>query len=202
MNSGATTDRVYAALKRRVMNHEFRPGARLDPAVLAGSLSSSVTPVRDALHMLAGEGLVEARVSDGFHLPAVDEPGLKDLYAWMNEVLSLALQGRVSGRTTVDAPEAAPLGTAAERAADLFARIGAQSSNTEHERAIRALNARLHPLRVVEPHVLKDIEEEVQAIAECVAAGDVADARRLIRTYHRRRKRSAAAIVRALYRAE
>src|SRR3546814_5703166 len=79
MNSGHTAERVYDAIKQRIMAHEFRPGDRLDPAVLAELLASSVTPVRHALHMLAGEGLVEARTSGGFHLPSIDEPGLEDL---------------------------------------------------------------------------------------------------------------------------
>lgn len=93
MNSGATAERVHEALKRRIMGREFRPGDRLDPAVLAAPLSSSVTPVRDALHLLTGEGLVETRTSGGFHIPALDEPALKDLYDWSAELLALAIRG-------------------------------------------------------------------------------------------------------------
>src|SRR3546814_20892343 len=78
-------ERVYDAIKQRIMAHEFRPGDRLDPAVLAELLASSVTPGRDALHMLAGEGLVEARTSGGFHLPSIDEPGPEDVSAWAGE---------------------------------------------------------------------------------------------------------------------
>ena len=33
MNSGATAERVYDVLKRRIMDHAFKPGDRLDPAV-------------------------------------------------------------------------------------------------------------------------------------------------------------------------
>ena len=74
MNSGATAERVHEVLKTRIMGREFRPGDRLDPAVLAAPLGASVTPVRDALHLLTGEGLVETRTSGGFHVPALDEP--------------------------------------------------------------------------------------------------------------------------------
>src|SRR3546814_2721046 len=98
MNSGHTAERVYDAIKQRIMAHEFRPGDRLDPAVLAELLASSVTPVRDALHMLAGEGLVEARTSGGFHLPSIDEPGLEDLYAWAGEVAALAIRAWPRGK--------------------------------------------------------------------------------------------------------
>ncbi|QCI78807.1 GntR family transcriptional regulator [Hankyongella ginsenosidimutans] len=44
---------------------------KLEPAGLAAELNSSVTPVRDALHRLAGERLVESWTSEGFHLPHV-----------------------------------------------------------------------------------------------------------------------------------
>src|SRR3546814_94230 len=71
---------------------------RSDPAVLAELLASRVTPVRDALHMLAGEGLVEARTSGGFHLPSIDEPGLEDLYAWAGEVAALAIRAWPRGK--------------------------------------------------------------------------------------------------------
>ena len=91
MNSGATAERVHEALKARIMGREFRPGDRLDPAILAVPLASSVTPVRDALHLLTGEDLVETRTGDGFHVPALDEPALKDLYDWSAELVALAI---------------------------------------------------------------------------------------------------------------
>jgi DNA-binding GntR family transcriptional regulator len=49
-------------------------------ALLAEQLSASVTPVRDALNTLTGEGLVEPP-GGGFHLPPLDEPGLRDMFA-------------------------------------------------------------------------------------------------------------------------
>ena len=67
MNSGPTSERVYGALRERILANVFAPGARLDPAVLASELASSVTPVRDALHLLAGEQLVEVRPGDLIH---------------------------------------------------------------------------------------------------------------------------------------
>ena len=91
MNSGPTSERVYGALRERILANAFAPGARLDPAVLASELASSVTPVRDALHLLAGEQLVEVRPGDGFHLPHLTGPGLDDLYALNAELRLLAV---------------------------------------------------------------------------------------------------------------
>jgi DNA-binding GntR family transcriptional regulator len=201
MNSGPTAERVHEALKRRIMGREFRPGDRLDPAVLAGPLASSVTPVRDALHLLTGEGLVETRTSGGFHVPALDEPALKDLYDWSAELIALAIRGwprpDAAIATTPGAQDDRPI---AERAAETFLSIARRSINREHARAIDRLNARLHAVRIVEPHVLEQAGEELAVVTSAAAAGERDLLRRLNTSYHRRRRR--ADIVRAAYRAE
>ena len=201
MNSGATAERVYDVLKRRIMDHAFKPGDRLDPAVLCESLASSVTPVRDALHVLTGEGLVETRTSDGFHLPQIDEPALKDLYAWNGEVIQRALRAWPTACAQIALRgEPREFVSFADRAQNLFARIGERSINAEHGRAIESLNARLHAARTVEPHIVDGVETDLEAIGEALGNDDDAALRRLMTPYHRRRQRAAADIVRALYR--
>jgi DNA-binding transcriptional MocR family regulator len=201
VNSGATAARVYEVLKRRIMDHEFRPGERLDPSALAETLASSVTPVREALHVLTGEGLVETRTSDGFHLPQIDEPALKDLYAWNGEVIQRAIRAWPTARASIASwRESRVLVSFADRARDLFARIGEQSINAEHGRAIASLNARLHAARTIEPHVIDDVEAGLEAIGNALSNDDDVALRRLMTPYHRQRQRAAADIVRALYR--
>ncbi|HLZ79580.1 MAG TPA: GntR family transcriptional regulator [Sphingomonas sp.] len=201
MNAGATAERVHEALKARIMGGEFRPGDRLDPAVLAAPLASSVTPVRDALHMLTGEGLVETRTSGGFHLPALDEPALKDLYNWSADLLALAIRAWLGpGRPVVQAAAELNGGSIAERTGDLFLATARQSANGEHARAVERLNARLHAVRSVEVHVIADIDPELSSWAAAAAQGELETLRRLSASYHRRRRRAAAEIVRAMYR--
>ena len=204
MNAGAPAERVHETLKREIMDRAFRPGDRLDPAVLAGDLASSTTPVREALYQLAGEGLVESRTGTGFHLPALDEPALKDMYVWSAELLALALRGWKGGT-----PAAAPrvvsdaeddTSSIAERTARLFTAIADRSLNGEHGRAIARLNVRLHAVRTIEPLLIDDGASELDAIEAVLHAGDKPDLRRCIATYHRRRIRSAAVILRTLYR--
>lgn len=199
MNSGATAERVHEALKLRIMSREFRPGDRLDPAVLAAPLSSSVTPVRDALHLLTGEGLVETRTSGGFHIPALDEPALKDLYDWSAELLAVAIHAWPRATTVLmrDAPGEKSI---AHRTGEIFLTVARRSANGEHPRAVDRLNARLHAARSVEPHVLGGVEEELAAIGSAAASGERDTLRRLSMSYHRRRRRAAADIVRAVYR--
>ncbi|MGC6331156.1 GntR family transcriptional regulator [Rhizorhabdus sp. FW153] len=202
MNPGATTQRVYEALKQRILTLEFRPGDRLDPAILSDSLTASVTPVRDALHMLAGEQLVEARTANGFFLPPLDEPALKDLYRWSSDLLMLAIRNR---RQTTSGSESAVtdrVATVAETTAKLFGAIARQSTNREHERAVARLSERLHAVRLAEARIIDAIEPELAGINEAFTTGRGPDLARACAAYHRRRERVAGLIVRAVYRGE
>ena len=203
MNAGPTAERVHDTLKQEITNGAFRPGARLDPAVLAADLASSTTPVREALSRLVGAGLVESRTGGGFHMPSLDEPGLKDLYGWSLELLRLALRGwpREGEPSAAAAPATiATEGQVAERTADWFAAIGQRSLNCEHGRAIKRLGDRLHAVRTIEPLVVSGTVEVLDQIKAALRAGDRPALRRCLGAYHRRRLRSAAGILRMLHR--
>lgn len=199
MNSGQTAERVYGAIKQRIAERAFRPGDRLDPAQLADALNTSVTPVRDALHILTGEGLIETRTGDGFRLPLIDAPALQDLYDWNEEVVGLAIRSWSGPPRPRNGGPA--LANVAECAAELFSRAAEASRNIEHVRAVGGLNDRLHPVRFAELTVIDGAEEEVAELIALLAAGEAAALRRAVAAYHRRRRRAAAAVVRALYRA-
>ncbi|WP_343517801.1 GntR family transcriptional regulator [Sphingomonas sp.] len=196
--AGPTAERIYEALKASVLRGVFRPGARLDPAVLAEQLDSSVTPVRASLNVLVGEGLVETGTGEGFHMPLIDEPALKDRYAWNAEILGIVLRRSSAGvrsGSSIGEPS-----DAAAHAAGLFLHIARWSSNLEHARAIALMNDRLHAVRVAETGVLRDITAELGEIAGVAKRRETAALRTLIARYHLRRYRSAAAILRQLYR--
>ncbi|WP_447726034.1 GntR family transcriptional regulator [Sphingomonas koreensis] len=198
MNAGPTSERVQDALRRAILEHRFRPGERLDPAPLAATLASSVTPVREALYLLAGEGLVETRTSDGFHLPQLDEPALIDRYRWAGNLARLAIASREARRAIAgshDRPE-----EPASMAAATMARIAQLSGNLELHRAMGSLNARLHAARIVERDILAGTCEELAQIDAALAADDRPLLRRQVTAYCRRRERAAPAILRALYR--
>lgn len=199
MNSGVTAERVYDALKRRLLAGELQPGEKLEPARFAEDLNSSVTPVRDALHRLTGERLIEARTSDGFHLPLITEPGLRDLYAWHGQLVRLAITHWPRGGTT-DTPSELPIDLA--RATPiLFRQIVARSGNPEHVRQIAAASDRLAAARVAEGEVLTGLEIELRELAVALDTATPAIVVQQVGRYHRRRIRAVSAIVRGLYRA-
>ncbi|CAN5172811.1 hypothetical protein BH10PSE12_BH10PSE12_37720 [soil metagenome] len=203
MNSGPTAERVYDALKDYLITGNLRPGARLDPALLATPMASSVTPVRDALHRLTGEGLVETRIGAGFYMPAIDEPALKDRYDWSASVLTIVVRmARIGSLRTIPTWSDHKDAQAAERSGALFLALARRTGNGEHRLAVERLNDRMHAVRLAEPQILADIEAELEQLASALILTDYARVQRLIESYHRRRRRSAADIVRAMYRSE
>lgn len=202
MNAGPVSERVYDALRRLILEHGFRPGDKLDPNLLAEQLSASITPVREALNVLTGEQLVETHRSGGYYIPALDEPTLKDMYAWANQIVTLALRlWRPWCTIDWDRIQDKRPGYA-ERVADVLAGTARASVNGEHGRAMMLLNARLHAVRVVETEVFPDALEELIALELALDTGDREALRRGLNAYHRRRVRSAASLVRASYRSQ
>lgn len=199
MNAGPTSERVYDALKFQLLTGSIPPDAKLEPAALAADLNSSVTPVRDALHQLCGERLVESRHSDGFHLPHVTEPALRDLYSWNAELIRLIVRAWPRAMTEPRADQLPAELHSATRA--FFDLIAARSRNIEHAAQIEAASDRLSAARHAEPRVLSGLEAEIRALAVDFDNGPTSALATRLAAYHRRRIVAVPDIVRALYRA-
>lgn len=182
------------------MERGYRPGSRLDPVELSAILASSTTPIREALNHLAGEGLVEARSGGGFLVPLIDEPGLKDLYAWSSEIIQIALRSARRPLLQSIKLDLDSSSSTAKQASRLFHLIASSSSNREHGEAMERTNARLHAARIGEEAMLDGIQEELAALARSARAGDIKLLRRTSSTYHLRRQRAAARLLRGIYR--
>lgn len=198
MNAGVTSERVYEALKARLLAGDVLPGERLEPKKLAARLASSVSPVRDALHRLAGEHIVEMRTAEGFQLPLVTEPALRDLIQWNGELLRIALR-----RWPVAPPrELEPQSPEdyAARLRALFGLIAARSGLAELGRQVEAASDRLNVSRLAEGQVAPDAGVDLAEIAALIEAGDARSIARRIDLYHRQRMALVPAIVEAIYR--
>lgn len=188
MNSGPTSERAYDALKLRILAGAFQPGQRLEPTDIGRMLEMSITPVRDALHVLAGEALVEARTSDGFHLPIATEGALRDLYAWNAQVLFAAISTwPKAGRHDEMHPVLPPPPADSSDPRSVFEGIAMRSGNREHLRMIRSNGERMHAARRVEPAVLDGTHVELVSLTEVANSPDRGALRLLINAYHRRR---------------
>ncbi len=59
MSVAPAADRIYREMRRRIIFTELRPGQEIDVAEAADEFGTSRTPVRDALHRLDHDGLVD-----------------------------------------------------------------------------------------------------------------------------------------------
>lgn len=201
MSRPGTFERVYAALKAQLREGRFRPGHRLEPAVLSDQLNASVTPVRDALHRLTGERLVEAPRHEGFRVPMLTETTLRHLYAWHRDLLLLAVASR-RGRGLLSGAELAADRTSEDRPeclSALFLAIAQTTGNPEHVTALEALEERLGPLQHLETLLLDAVEEETAEIVAAVESGDARALRAALVRYHRRRERIVPELLERLY---
>ena len=160
--------------------------------MLSDELNASVTPVRDALHRLTGERLLEAPRQQGFRAPVLTESLLRHLYAWHLDLLLLAvMKQRVASAAAASSTVAAQAGeTLLERQNALFVSIARLSANPEHVMALQALAERLEPVRRIERLVLDDLETETEAIVRAIHNGDRRALRGALVHYHRRRERA------------
>jgi DNA-binding GntR family transcriptional regulator len=184
-----TFDRVYAAIRQRLREGTYRPGARLEPAMLSDELNASVTPVRDALHRLTGERLVEAPRHEGFRVPMITEMVLRHLYAWHHDLLILAILNRNAALSEADEPGEPAQATSHERRNAIFLALAQSTGNPEHLIALQAVTERLQPVQRLEDALLEAVEEETAAIIAALRSGDRRALRRSLVHYHRRRER-------------
>jgi DNA-binding GntR family transcriptional regulator len=191
MTRPGTFERVYGALKLRLREGAFKPGDRLEPAVLSQQLNASVTPVRDALHRLTGERLVEAPRQEGFRAPMLTEAILRHLYAWHLDLLLLAVtkQRALSLKDPNEAGDPSAQHSLRERQNAIFLELVRASGNSEHMMALEALGERLEPIQRIEDRLLDALESETMEISAAIRSGNRNSLRRSLVKYHRRRER-------------
>jgi DNA-binding GntR family transcriptional regulator len=76
----ALYEEVAELLRQRIFNRELIPGSWIDELKLAEEYGISRTPLREALKVLATEGLVTMKVRRGAYVTEVNEKDLTDVY--------------------------------------------------------------------------------------------------------------------------
>ena len=74
------SERVYGRLKEAIVDGKFAPGERLSPEELAKHFKVSITPVRDALKRLEGDGLVEVVPRQGVFVSRYSQEVIQELF--------------------------------------------------------------------------------------------------------------------------
>ena len=188
MNAGSTMERVYLDLKAQIIAGTYPPGSRLDPFHLAKPLAASATPVREALHRLAGERIIDSWHQEGFRQPIFAEADLCDLYAWGAALIDLLLHSKELPATL---PEGAlgegGGGDYAARIARLFRAIALLGENREFRYAIANLIERSQLMRTAELRVDPHAATVVELMEADFVHARWTELRRKNRHFHRRR---------------
>lgn len=184
-------ERSYSTLRAMLRAGAFAPGTRLEASKLADELGVSVTPIRDALHQLVGERLIEANIGEGFRAQRLSEGELRELYEWHSAILTMAIRTTPAAAlaAAVEAPSSHK--SLAERTAELFERIAVAAPNAELRAAIVNTSDRIHPFRIEEAASFGANEAELLEIMRIDPAQS-----QVLRRYHMRRMRAAPELVR------
>ena len=90
---------VAEQLRQRIFRRELEPGSWIDELKIAEDFGISRTPLREALKVLAAEGLVTMKVRRGAYVTEMSEKDLRDVYHLLS-LLESDAAGVVAERAT------------------------------------------------------------------------------------------------------
>ncbi len=132
----ALYEEVAELLRQRIFAHTLAPGSWVDELKIAEEYGISRTPLREALKVLAAEGLVTMKVRRGAYVTEVNEKDLRDVYHLLS-LLESDAAGVVATRASA---------TELRELQDLHAELEAAVHDRE---AFFATNERFH-MRILE----------------------------------------------------
>lgn len=184
MSPAHVLEPTYQDLKRGLMQGRWRPGERLEALRLADDFGVSMTPVRDCLNRLAGEGLVEMKPGDGFRVPRISEKMLRDLLDLNAMLLDVALENPIQVVELTQVHQSVE--DYAGRVAALFGIIAHRSANTALIEIVHSLGDRMHAVRRWEPQLFTDCFHELAEL-ERHLTDNPSDLNIALRKFHDRR---------------
>src|SRR4051794_5768254 len=95
----ALYEEVAEQLRQRIFRRELDPGSWIDEVKIANEFGISRTPLREALKVLAAEGLVTMKMRRGAYVTEVSETDLADVYHLLS-LLESDAAGVVAQRAT------------------------------------------------------------------------------------------------------
>ncbi len=97
----ALYEEVAEQLRQRIFRRELEPGSWIDELKIAEEFGISRTPLREALKVLAAEGLVTMKLRRGAYVTEVSDKDLRDVYHLLS-LLESDAAGVVAARATTE----------------------------------------------------------------------------------------------------
>jgi len=133
---GRGRDHVYEALKRRIVTLGLAPGHEIEEATVVEELGVSRTPVREALVMLAGDGLVHLMPNRGARVATMDLAHIQEHLEAFDLIQRVATRWAACRRTGQDLQRIQMLGNEFEEAQKRGDTLGMTDANFRFHEAI------------------------------------------------------------------
>ena len=181
MSPAHVLEPTYRRLKRALMEGTWPIGQKLEAMRLADEFGVSMTPVRDSLNQLVGEGLVDLTPGEGYRVTLLTEHSLRDMLA-VNALLLESVVHPVPQKIDED-DLPGPIATYADRVGDVFSIFALGSENRFLRQTVDLISDRLHIVRRLEPDVLPNA---LEALAELEGNALASPSKRVqaLRRYH------------------
>jgi DNA-binding GntR family transcriptional regulator len=86
-----SSDRVLQTIIEGLLERRYKPGQRVIAAQLAEELGVSIVPVREAIHILVGEGVIELTAGKGARICSMDQDEVVNLWRIVSCLAKLGL---------------------------------------------------------------------------------------------------------------
>jgi DNA-binding GntR family transcriptional regulator len=194
----AAGDRVYQAIKARLVACEFPEGERIYLEPIAEALGVSTTPVREAMNRLAERDLVIKAENKGFFAMTLSEARLRGHYELTRLLLTLGLED-LSPAAQHEMHNYAPIaeivnklnrrvitdvGTLARYTGEIFAAMAALIDNSAVQLAVDRANDHLYFVRTLECRHVDDVQGELKRFCELLLSGKRDELVSAIHAYH------------------
>ncbi|MBA2934620.1 GntR family transcriptional regulator [Sphingomonas sp. CGMCC 1.13654] len=186
-------ERIYAGFKDDLREGRLPPGHHIDLQAISERYRASVTPVREVVCRLMGEGLAEFQRHGGFHVATLSANEIRDLYVLNSTIVLRAIQtctdadlDEAMGAICYPRPGATPL-EVASCSASIFSTLVGSANNSAFLKLVENINDRLGFVRIAECHLLRDVHRELLMLNHGPNGQLRRTLNRRITNYHRRR---------------
>lgn len=181
MSPAHVLEPTYQRLKQAILSGQWPIGAKLETKRLADDFGVSVTPVRDSLNQLVGEGLVDLIPGEGFRVPTLREQVLRDII----EVNLALLLKALSANSELGLPNDDALYSVdyVSRLSGVFSAFAEESGNRYLVESIERINERLSVIRSLENTIIPNAMQLLVALERSVD-GDANSRVQALNRYH------------------
>ena len=197
----AAGNRVYQAIKARLVACEFAQGERIYLEPIAEALGVSTTPVREAMNRLAERDLVIKAENKGFFAMTLSEARLRGHYELTRLLLTLGLEdlppaaqremhnyapiaeiaNKLNRRVITD------VGTLARYTGEIFGALATLIDNSAVQLAVDRANDHLYFVRTLECRHVDDVQGQLKRFCELLLSGKRDELVAAIHAYHEQR---------------